>query len=286
MTAGRRKDLVLGASAAAIAAATTAVRFAADPGQDVGAASIAGSALIGAALGVGRWRPRAGWLLAVAGLLLGAVDGGVLLVPYALAMLQAFEAGRRETRSAGVCAVAAIVAASLVGAWVGHDSAAPFLFLAPAVWGAGRALRERELVAARLAERARELEEEREAYAQLSVRYERARIAAELHDIVAHAISVMVVQAGAGQRLVTVDPALTAEAFEAIADSARQAEQDMARLVALLSDDEAIGPAPDLALVEELVGRAAGSGLDVALRLEASARGFRPRPSRRPTGSF
>ena len=52
-----------------------------------------------------------------------------------------------------------------------------------------------------LAERARELEEEREAYAALSVRYERARIAAELHDIVAHAISVMVVQAAAGQRL-------------------------------------------------------------------------------------
>ena len=51
------------------------------------------------------------------------------------------------------------------------------------------------MVAGRLAERARELEEEREAYAALSVRYERARIASELHDIVAHAISVMVVQA-------------------------------------------------------------------------------------------
>ena len=68
-------------------------------------------------------------------------------------------------------------------------------------WGAGRALRERELVARQLAERARELEEEREAHAALSVRYERARIASELHDIVAHAISVMVVQASAGQRL-------------------------------------------------------------------------------------
>jgi signal transduction histidine kinase len=73
-------------------------------------------------------------------------------------------------------------------------------------WIAGRAIRERDLVAARLAERAEELEREREAFASLSVRYERARIASELHDIVAHAISVMVVQAGAGQRIAAVDP--------------------------------------------------------------------------------
>ena len=92
--------------------------------------------------------------------------------------------------------------------------------------GRGRALRERELVAAQLAERVRELEEEREAHAALSVRYERARIASELHDIVAHAISVMVVQASAGQRLAH-DPEATAETFEAIAGAARQAEQDM-----------------------------------------------------------
>ena len=63
------------------------------------------------------------------------------------------------------------------------------------------------------------------------MRYERARIASELHDIVAHAISVMVVQATAGQRLAADDPELTAETFEAIAGAARQAEQDMGRLV-------------------------------------------------------
>jgi signal transduction histidine kinase len=54
-----------------------------------------------------------------------------------------------------------------------------------------------------------------------------------------------------------------------IADAARQAEDDMGRLVALLGDGPA-GPAPDLALVEELVARAAGSGLDVTLRLEGT----------------
>lgn len=143
-----------------------------------------------------------------------------------------------------------------------------------AAWGAGRALREREEVATRLAERARELEEEREAHARLSVRYERARIASELHDFVAHAISVMVVQASAGQRLAAHDPEQTAEVFEAIAGAAHQAEQDMGRLVTLLGDETAIGAAPDLALVEELVARAAGSGLQVTLRLEGQREGL------------
>jgi signal transduction histidine kinase len=65
----------------------------------------------------------------------------------------------------------------------------------------------------------------------------------------------------------TAETAL-AETFEATASAARQAEQDMGRLVSLLGDEDAIGPAPDLALVEELVARASGSGLDVRLRLE------------------
>jgi signal transduction histidine kinase len=140
------------------------------------------------------------------------------------------------------------------------------LFIVPAAWGAGRALRDRVLIAERLRARERELESERDAYAALSVRYERARIAAELHDIVAHAISVMVVQASAGQRLATRDRAATAETFEVIAGAARDAEVDMARLVALLADAPA-GPDSDLALVDELVARANRAGFDVTLRV-------------------
>jgi signal transduction histidine kinase len=150
----------------------------------------------------------------------------------------------------------------------------PAILLVGTAWIAGRAIHERDLVAARLAERAEELDREREEFAALSVRYERARIASELHDIVAHAISVMVVQAGAGQRIAAVDPELTGETFQAIAGAARQAEQDMTQLVALLAADDAIAQAPDLTLVEELVARAAGTGLDVTLRLEGSREGL------------
>ena len=233
------------------------------------------AAALGASLGLGRAYPRLAWLVAAAALLVAAlisrdaVDSALLLAPVA-----AYSAGRWEGRWAGLVALAALIGAAELGALLGHEPGMPLLLLPAAAWGAGRALRQREIVATELAERVRELEEEREAFAALSVRYERARIASELHDIVAHAISVMVVQAAAGQRLAAHDPELAAETFDAIAGAAREAEEDMGRLVALLADQDAVGPAPDLALIEELVARAAGSGLDVSLRLEGEREGL------------
>jgi signal transduction histidine kinase len=190
-----------------------------------------------------------------------------------LAPAHAFCAARWDGRWAGIVAAVTMIGSLVLNALFTGESVVPYVLVPGAAWLAGRALREREIVAEQLADRARELEEEREAHAALSVRYERARIASELHDIVAHAISVMVVQASAGQRL-THDPEATAETFHAIAGAAREAEQDMGRLVALLGDEQAIGPAPDLALVEELVARAAGSGLRVTLRLEGEREGM------------
>ncbi|HEX5781651.1 MAG TPA: histidine kinase, partial [Solirubrobacteraceae bacterium] len=194
-----------------------------------------------------------------------------------LVAIHAFFAALRESRGPALVGLVALAGSMLAGVSL-EAGGVPYLIVVVAGWAAGAALRERELVAAQLAERARELDSEREAHAELSVRYERARIASELHDIVAHAISVMVVQAGAGQRLAGRDPQATTEVFEAIAGAAREAEQDMARLVALLGDEEAIGPAPDLALIEELVARSAASGLDVTLRLEGDRDGL-PSPA-------
>ena len=136
---------------------------------------------------------------------------------------------------------------------------------------AGTVLRLRRETADDLAERGRELEDERELFADLSLRHERARIAAELHDIVGHAISVMIIQAAAGQRLVTTDPARAEQAFAAIAESARQGSADLQRLVELLGGTET--GAPDLSLIEEVVTRAARSGLDVSCRFEGDRDG-------------
>jgi signal transduction histidine kinase len=131
---------------------------------------------------------------------------------------------------------------------------------------AGTVLRQRGETVDQLARRGRELEEERELFAQIALRHERARIASELHDIIGHAISVMVIQAAAGQRLVGRDQARAEEAFAAIAESARQGQEDLNRLVELLGGSETSGP--DLALIEEVVTRATRSGLDVSCRFE------------------
>ncbi|WP_250005702.1 sensor histidine kinase [Actinoplanes sp. M2I2] len=144
------------------------------------------------------------------------------------------------------------------------------MFTVPSFF-AGTVLRLRQEAAARLAERNRELEEERELFAGIAVRHERSRIAAELHDIVGHAISIMIIQAAAGQRLVDRDPARARETFRTIAESARQGTADLGRLVDLLGGAEVGGA--DLSLIEEVVTRAARSGLDVTCRFEGDRDG-------------
>lgn len=156
----------------------------------------------------------------------------------------------------------------LLGFWLTLPATSPVAVLMFSVPGfaAGTVLRLRREAVDELARRGRELEEERELFAEIALRHERARIASELHDIIGHAISVMVIQAAAGQRLVGHDPARARQAFAAIADSARQGQEDLRRLVDLLGGAE-IGQ-PDLTVIEEIVTRAARSGLDVSCRFE------------------
>jgi signal transduction histidine kinase len=269
--ASRRRELLVGMVGVLFGAGSVAAAGGSGP------ALLAGG-IAGAVLGAARRHPRATWVVAVAALLLLAaqVDADTSVPVTVLIPVHAFCAARWDRGWGAVGALVCLVFAWELGSSLHPDSDfVPGILIPATASVAGRALRERERVAAQLGERARELEEEREAYATLSVRYERARIASELHDIVAHALSVMVIQATAGQRLAAHDAEATAQTFDAIAGAARQAEHDMGRLVALLSDEAAIGPAPDLILVEELVARAAGSGLDVTLRLEGDREGLR-----------
>jgi signal transduction histidine kinase len=263
----RRTELLVGLGCAAFGIGSAALEQAAF-------ANYLAGALVGALVAVAPRHARAAWVATAAIVAATALVTSLSMGVFLLATVHAFYAGRGEGGVWGVAALTALVGVLELDVILENDAWVPSVLLPGAAWGAGRALGERERVAAELAERARELAEEREAHAALSVRYERARIAAELHDIVAHAISVMVIQASAGQRLAAHDPEATAETFDAIAGAARQAEQDMGRLVSLLGDERAIGPAPDLALVEELVARAAGSGLDVSLRLEGEREGW------------
>lgn len=159
----------------------------------------------------------------------------------------------------------------LVWLLVGGTSWIALLIVGVPGFLAGTIFRLRQETADELARREQELEEESELFAELAVRQERTRIAAELHDIIGHAISVMVIQAAAGQRLVDTDPGRTGQAFAAIADSARQGRDDLQRLVELLGGTEIA--APDLTLIEEVVTRAARNGIDVSCRFDGDREG-------------
>jgi signal transduction histidine kinase len=186
----------------------------------------------------------------------------LILLAYATLLAEHFSG-----RAAWWAATAYASYLSLLYFLTGDDSPGLLILTLPG-FVAGTALRLRRQTAEELAERGRELATERELFAELSVRNERARIASELHDIVGHALSVMVVQAAAGQR---VSPDLATESLAVIAASARQGQTDLHRLIDLLSGTEVASP--DLTLIDELVAQAARSGLQVTCRLEGSRDG-------------
>jgi signal transduction histidine kinase len=135
---------------------------------------------------------------------------------------------------------------------------------------AGLAMRQQRLRARTLEDLADRLEHEREEQARLAVAEERTRIARELHDEVAHAMSVIAVQADAAEGALQHDPALVQTPLVAIRDTARGALADMRRVLGALRADEAasFAPEPGLARVEGLLEQARATGLEVALRID------------------
>lgn len=114
---------------------------------------------------------------------------------------------------------------------------------------------------------------EQEQHAREAVAAERGRIARELHDVVAHAVSVVVVQAQAGQRLVGRDDTRARQSLEAIEETARTALQEMRRLLGMLreTDDAALAPQPGLTQVEELATQIRAAGLPVEIAMDGEA---------------
>jgi signal transduction histidine kinase len=173
----------------------------------------------------------------------------------------AYSCGAYASRRAGALAVAGLLLASEIGVGFSEDSVVPFILatLAP-VW-VGRQVRHRRELVSDLAERNRELEAEQDAFARLSVRRERARIARELHDIVAHHLAVIVVQAGAGRMAPGQDNGAAEERFRSIGQAGGHALAEMARLVDILhADNGDAGPGGKLQL---LLDQAGAGGLDL-----------------------
>ena len=150
-----------------------------------------------------------------------------------------------------------------------------FLFFGFLVGGpflAGLAIRIRR-------ERERLLVRERDERARTAVAEERARIARELHDVVAHAVSVIVVQARGGRRMLAADPEEARAAFDTIEETGHQALTEMRRLLGLLrADDEslALAPQPSLAQLDRLVLQVRDAGLPVEVEVVGEPRELPP----------
>jgi signal transduction histidine kinase len=212
-----------------------------------------------AAAGVACALLLAGWPLGLAAVLNGALGTPLLSVPFLLSYTLGAETGA-ATGLAGTVLLAAC--AQLAGG--GFSPVAEMITFGP--WLAGRVVLSRRRLAEQLQARNEELRAEQEVFAEESVRYERARIARDLHDVVAHCLSVMVVQASAGQRM--TDSGEVAEALESVATAAAQAQTEIGTLVELLAGEIPSGASPRLAMIGELVGRASATGLTVSCRFE------------------
>jgi signal transduction histidine kinase len=136
-------------------------------------------------------------------------------------------------------------------------------------WLVGDNLRVRRAYTHELEERAARLEREREEEATAAVGEERARIARELHDIVAHYVSVAVVQASGARRILDRDPESARTALEAVETAGRTALTEMRRMLEVLrADDSGLGPQPGLGDLDALVERVRRTGLPVELTMD------------------
>jgi signal transduction histidine kinase len=141
------------------------------------------------------------------------------------------------------------------------------------LWLVGRAASSRTRLTAELHEAALRADEERQAGAARAVADERRRIAREMHDVVAHSVSMMVIQAGGARRILDREPARAVAAAALIERAGREALVEMRHLLGLLhaEDDPAdYAPQPTLAKLDALVERARAAGLPVSLEVHGS----------------
>ncbi len=163
----------------------------------------------------------------------------------------------------------------LLVSWVALLAAEPgdFVVMGPAwagIWLAGRLVRAREQDARRLRELAEALERERVEEARLAVAEERTRIARELHDVVAHAMSTIVLEAGAERVNLDEDQTSARQALHSIERTGRQALAEMRRLVGVLrteNDEPELLPQPSLTHLDLLIEQVGRAGLAVELHV-------------------
>jgi signal transduction histidine kinase len=273
----RRLDLGIALALTAIVVAEALIADIESPARPV-------AAVLGALIALPlAWRTRAPLAAVVASAAAFAALGlatddaalgpQTILLPFLLA---GFTAGTQPDRRHAFTGLAVVLAGHAIG------EASDLVVMGPVfagVWFVGRLAESRRNLAEQLAERAEVLELDSSEHARLAIAEERARIARELHDIVAHSVSVMVVQAGAERLALGTERPQTREALGAIERTGRHAMAEMRRLVGMLRTDDgeiALAPLPSLANLDALAEHVTRAGLPTAVEVTGTPAALPP----------
>jgi signal transduction histidine kinase len=173
-----------------------------------------------------------------------------------------------------VAGLVLIFADFAIGAAIDGESVGDVVFmwiLFGGIWGFGRVLERRTNEAARAERHAAVLEREREQRAREAIAEERARIARELHDIVAHGVSTMVLQVGGVRRRLTPEQRAELEVLMNVEETGRRSLVEMHRMLGIMrqaDDGDLLAPQPGLARLDDLAESMRAAGLPVELRRE------------------
>jgi signal transduction histidine kinase len=255
---------------------------------DADALGVALVLLITVPLIVRRGHPVAVGLVTAAGLAAFTAVDYAMPTAAVVALITVYTAANYASLAASLLVAGAQVAASTAYAVVSVDRHPDLTMdlganiiisclLILGAWGIGRAVRSRRLYTAELEDRARRLERAHDVEVRAAIAEERSRIARELHDVVAHHVSVMTVQAAGARRSLRRDVDRTADALQAIEDIGRSALQEMRRVVGVLrtpdGDDRGAQPAtlapqPGLGDLDLLAEQMRDAGLPVDVRVD------------------
>jgi signal transduction histidine kinase len=200
---------------------------------------------------------------------------GVMVALYSVA-------AERERRVVLVCCGGALVALAIPIAVASDWRPLTLLRLVPlaAAWILGDSVRTRRAYLRAVEERAAQLEREHEANARRAAAEEQARIAREVHDVVAHNLSVIVVQATAADAVFDSEPTDARRAVRAIGSTARRALDDLRRVLEVIRADERrsadLSPLPGLSGIDDLLEQVRTAGLDVDLEIAGEAHELPP----------
>jgi signal transduction histidine kinase len=222
--------------------------------------------------------------IAVAALSLRAGGGTVFYVVLALYSLVAVSSRRAALIAAGLSASAVLAGTLAGGGQMVVPASVGGVALTALAWVAGQNTRASRIYAAQKAERTAEkaaaATAERAAQVRRALADERAEIARELHDIVAHAMSLIAVRAGVARMVIDTDPAQAREALSIIETTTRQSLQEMRLLVGVLRDPQQrhpdLSPVPGLGDLDRLVADTAASGVTVEVSVTGVIRRLPP----------